>query len=79
MEEYIPKTYQNNPTYQYGTSYGLEIINAMFPVFQKIFGDTLYKMNDCFKSVRLIQRYCNHTRIFQMGYSITYKLAVSPY
>ena len=29
----------------YTVPYGLKIINAMFPVFQKIFWDTLYKMN----------------------------------
>ena len=31
-------------------------------------------MNDCFESVSLIQRFYNHTVIFQMGYSVTYKL-----
>ena len=35
-------------------------------------------MNDCFESIRLIQRYYNRTGIFQMDYSITYKLAFSP-
>ena len=35
-------------------------------------------MNDCFECVRLIQRYYNCTGLFQMGYSITYKLAFSP-
>ena len=33
--------------------------------------DTLYKMNDLFKSGRLIQRYYNCTGIFQMDSSIT--------
>ena len=47
--------------------YGLEIINAMFHVFQKIFRDTLYKMNDCLESVRSIQRYYNRTGIFSDG------------
>ena len=35
-------------------------------------------MNDCFESVRLIQRYYNRPGIFKMDYSITYKLAFSP-
>ena len=34
-------------------------------------------MNDCFESVRLIQRYYNRAGIFQMDYSITYQLAFS--
>ena len=55
--------------------YGLEIINVMFPLFQKIFSDTLHKMNDCFESARSIQRYYTRAGIFQMDYSITYKLA----
>ena len=33
-------------------------------------------MNDCFENV--IQRFYNCTGIFQMGYSVTYKLAFSP-
>ena len=57
--------------------YGLEIINAMFPVFQKIFWDTQYKMNECFENVTLNQGYYNRTGIYQMDYSITYKLASS--
>ena len=35
-------------------------------------------MNDCFESVRLIQQYYICTGIFQMGFSITYKLVFSP-
>ena len=45
-------------------------------VFQKIFWDTLYRMNDCFD--RLTQWYYSHTGIFQMDYSVTYKFAFSP-
>ena len=59
--------------------YGLQIINATFPVSQKIFWDTLYKINYCFESVRSIQRCYDRTEIFQIDYSITYKLAFSPY
>ena len=31
----------------------------------------LYKINDCFETVKLIQQYYNCTGIFQMDYSIT--------
>ena len=39
---------------------------------------TLYKINDCFKTVRPIQLYYNRTGIFQMDCSITYKLEITP-
>ena len=45
------------------TKYGLEIINAIFPVFQKVIWDALYKMDDCFESAKLIQRYYNRAGI----------------
>ena len=48
--------------------YGLKIISAVFRVFQ----------NDCFHNARSIQRYYSRTGIFQMDYSVTYKLAFSP-
>ena len=47
-------------------------------IWENIFWDTLYKMNDCFESVGSSQRYYNRTGIFQMDYSITYHLAFSP-